>query len=299
LPLALLASACAASNSATEQELSRMRRELHSLETQLAETKTELTKLDQRLTLLSAREGPRPREDAPIAAAPRAKTRVPSLPVVRLAASPAVEAETGAQDDGGPPVLIKVGPNSADKLSVDHEVLKHPDPVLGEIPPKADKSDKPAPDKAEKAEKLVAAKKRLPKAEQLAAKAEYDQALTLLREQHKPGEARAAFNAFKAHYPESELVANAAYWLAECTLAEGRHAAAGEEFVRVADEFPTSTKVPDALLRAGQSYLEGNDVAKASDLFKKVKAQYPGSDVATEADSALRAINERRPSGRP
>jgi tol-pal system protein YbgF len=209
---------------------------------------------------------------------------LPKLPVVRLGRpeDPAASGFNGAQDDGGPPILIKVGPDAAEKLTVDREVLKRPDPVLGEAPKKGE-----------------AKKKRpLTKAEATAAKTEYESALATLRDQHKPSEARAMFVAFRTKHPDSELDANAAYWLAECSFAEGQHGRAADEFKKLAEDYPASVKVPDALLRAGQSYVELKDFTKASDLLRRVKTTYPGSDVASEADKTLRSINEARGDGR-
>jgi tol-pal system protein YbgF len=267
-------------------ELSRLRRELHDTRADLERTRIQVERLEGRVTLLTAGQRDdappspesRPSDEPSVAAAPSAlakkeaapRRNVPALPVVRL--KPPAKDEDGAQDDGGPPILIKVGPDAAEKLSVDKEVLKRPDPVLGEIPPA-----KPA-------------KKKLTKADLAAAKLEYDQALSMLREQNKPDRARSLFQSFQGRYPESELIPNAAYWLAECSFAEGNHAQAAGEFLKVASAYPASVKVPDALLRAGESYLKLKNFQKASDLLKRVKDSYPGSDVASEADKALREL---------
>jgi tol-pal system protein YbgF len=260
-------------------ELSRLRRELRETRADLEKTKADLTRIEGRVMLLSAGH-----EEAPARDAPRAEPRkaVPQLPVVRLQGGPKTkDGDDGAQDDGGPPILIKVGPGGADaaeRLSVDREVLKHPDPVLGEIPPKG------APAAAK------AVKKKPTKAEAQAAKLEYEQALAALRDKNDPTQARTMLRAFQGRYPESDLLPNAAFWLAECSSAEGKHAQAADEFLKVAETYPSSFKAPDALLRAGESFVRLKDFSKASDLLKRVKDSYPGSDVASQADRALREL---------
>jgi tol-pal system protein YbgF len=262
-------------------ELSRLRRELHDTRADLEKTKADLSRIEGRMMLLAAGHEEPPAHQAVRAEAPQ-KRAVPQLPVVRLqgAAKPH-EGDDGAQDDGGPPILIKVGPggaDAADRLSVDREVLKHPDPVLGEIPAKNAPAAKAAP------------KKKPTKAEAQAAKLEYDQALSALREKNDPTQARTMLRTFQGHYPESELLPNAAFWLAECSSAEGKHAQAADEFLKLVEVYPTSFKVPDALLRAGESFVRLKDFSKASDLLKRVKDSYPGSDVATQADKELREL---------
>lgn len=264
-----LASGCA-STGGVETEVSRLRREVHSLKSELAETRLEIERLQTQVTGLRAV----PVQATETSAVAPAGPAIPKLPVVRLRrperrapASGGEDPDLGAIDDGGPPVLIKVGPGAGgdEKLPVDHEVLKKPDPVLSS---------------AAKSKKDI--------------EGEYKLALDTLREQQRPGEAKALFVAFRQRYPSSELIDNAAYWIAECSFLLEQHQGAIREFEELIEKHPMSSKVPDALLRVGQSWAKLGKPESARSSWERVRSGYPDSEAAQAADKALRALSSEK-----
>lgn len=249
-----------ASSQTTELELSKLRQELHQIRADLAETKQTVGQLSDRVTLLSARDA-RPGNALP----PSAPPQLAALPVVRLekkkAAKPA-GGDTGALDDGSPPILIQVD-GGGETLNVDHAVLAKPDPVLAAKP-------KATTEKADKREKV-----------------EYEAALAALREKAQPAEARRLFTAFVERYPSSELRDNVAYWLAECSYAEGQWVKAIEAFTAHVADRPQSAKVPDALLRTAEAWLKLQRPKEAGDVLRRLIKDYPSSAVRATADQRL------------
>lgn len=78
----------------------------------------------------------------------------------------------------------------------------------------------------------------------------YKAAFELLREE-RYDMAAASFREFLTRFPDSDLVGNAQYWLAESYYASNDFEQALEDFRVVIDEHPRSSKVPDALLKTG------------------------------------------------
>jgi tol-pal system protein YbgF len=257
-----------ATTGATEEDMSKLRREVRTLKADLEEAKSNIQRLENQVTVMTA--GRAEYGTQTVARDPGQKSMLPKLPVVRLdkhkQAAPAQEdpQDLGAMDDGSPPVMIKLGPEGGEKISVDKEVLDKPDPVLST--------------------KGAAAEKK-------SMQADYDRALDTLRGQRRPTEARALFTAFKSKYPESPLADNAAFWVAECSFVEEQHARAIQEFSQLIDRHPMSAKVPDALLRVGQSFSKLGKTEEARQALRKVTRGYPGSEAAQEADKILRALD--------
>jgi tol-pal system protein YbgF len=78
----------------------------------------------------------------------------------------------------------------------------------------------------------------------------YQVALELLKEE-RYDMAAASFKEFLTAFPDSELVDNAQYWLAESYYASNNYTQALRDFQVVIDDHPRSSKVPDALLKMG------------------------------------------------
>lgn len=268
LPALFTVAATGCATTSVEPEMSRLRREVRSLKSELAETKQSIERLENRLTLLGAGRPDQgtAQQAAGEPAVPRVRSNLPRLPVVRIDESarqaPAGEDfELGAVDDGSPPILIKLGPGDAggEKLPVDREVLQKPDPVLS-----GNKSD---------------------------GKAEYELALETLREKKRPAEARALFVQFRSKFPRSPLIANAAYWQAECSLAEAQHQRAIDELGKLIEEHPMSAKVPDALLRIARSWNELARPDQAQIALRRLTRSYPDSEAARDAEKLLAAMD--------
>lgn len=247
---------------------------------ELVETRGELQRLEGRVTLMTAGRAPARAPAAPAArraaptalAAPTAPTTMPTLPVVRLnkdasVARPVQETtDSGAVDDGSPPIMITVGPGSGKRrLAVDRDVLKKPDPVNGR-----------------------AARRRAEKAAAGGTMQEqYTSALSALRDANKPAKAERLFGAFIKNHPNTRLTDNAAYWRAECSHAQGQHQVAINRFLEVVERFPRSSKVPDAMLRVAQSWGELGHAARATEVFRRIADKYPDSEAARAAHAAL------------
>jgi tol-pal system protein YbgF len=287
LCLAPLATIGCASTAVIEEEMSRMRREMVAMRKELSETQLSLQRLEGQITLLSVgRPTVQRAPETQVAGAPMSRQQPKSttrvLPVVRLG-SKATEStqedvewnDPGAQDDGSAPLVIKVDDSHAthekDRITVDRDVLKKPDPVLGEAKSDAKSDAKPKAAEATSAEM----------------ESHYQAALTKLRHEGQPAEALGLFRSFREKYPRSNLADNALYWSGECHVAMGSHDKAIAELETLVRDHPKSSKRADALVRIGESWRAlGND-AKAGAAFRQVVDAYPKTDAAGRARSHL------------
>lgn len=114
----------------------------------------------------------------------------------------------------------------------------------------------------------------------------YQVAFELLKEE-RYDMAAAAFKQFLLEFPDSELVDNAQYWLAESFYASNQFEQALQDFQVVIDEHPRSSKVPDALLKMGfcNYSLQRWDAARVN--LTQVQADYPETTAARLAGQYL------------
>lgn len=108
-----------------------------------------------------------------------------------------------------------------------------------------------------------------------------------LLEEGRYKEAGSAFAEFVRVYPQSALVDNAQYWLAEALYVEREFAEALTEFGRVLEQYPDSRKIPDALLKTGYSHYELKQWQKARAALERLVAEYPDSTAARLAGQRL------------
>lgn len=251
LPLAL--SACAHSRT-TQEDVARLRKEVYGLRRDLVQAEGEITELRRSLDVLRAAR-------STVSAAPTPGH--PSLPVIRLSSDGTVDADdVGAVDDGRPPILIKMGPAATDRVSVNREVLRKPDPVLT-----ASDADP---------------------------RASYDAALARLRRHRQPEEALTMFRAFIAEYPDHGLTDNAVYWSGEASLALKDYPAAMRAFRRVLRAYPSSAKVPWARLKIGEALLASGKTAEGAERLRDLLRTHPGTEAASEALRLLEGSAERK-----
>lgn len=294
LCLAPIAIGCA-STAGIEEEMSRMRREMVAMRKELSETQLSVQRLEGQVTLLSVgRPSVQKAPETEVAGAPRKKEQPRAatnrvLPVVRLGNKAAAETpqqddawiDPGAQDDGSAPLVIKLDDSSSthekDRITVDRDVLKKPDPVLGDRGERADRSDR-----GEKPRPAAAAEATSAEMESL-----YQAGLTKLRHEKQPGDALALFRSFREKYPKSNLADNAVYWSGECHLAMGAHDKAIAEFESLVRDHPKSSKRADALVRIGESWIALSNDAKAGQAFRQVIDSYPKTEAAGRARSLL------------
>jgi tol-pal system protein YbgF len=114
----------------------------------------------------------------------------------------------------------------------------------------------------------------------------YDQSL----QQFKQGDLEGAlhgFSAFLVQHPASGLASNAQYWIGECYYGKKDFARAIEAYDRVQVSYPTSEKVPAALLKKAFAYLSMKDRKRASSALRQVVDAYPSSPEAGKASEKL------------
>lgn len=117
----------------------------------------------------------------------------------------------------------------------------------------------------------------------------YDAAFARVQAQDYTG-AQAAFESFLATYPQSQLRANAQYWLAETHYAQLSFRTALAEFQKVVDDYPASTKLPDALLKIGYSNHELGNRDAARQALMRVLREFPATEIADRAEERLTRI---------
>ena len=117
----------------------------------------------------------------------------------------------------------------------------------------------------------------------------YDTAFALIGQQDWAN-ARSAFERFLATYPVSGLRSNAQYWIAETYYAELQFQTALREFQKVIDEYPQSSKQPDALVKIGFCNFELRNFAASRQALMQVMRQFPDSTYATQAQQRLTQI---------
>jgi len=120
-------------------------------------------------------------------------------------------------------------------------------------------------------------------------RANYQAAFELLKQgRHK--EANAALRQFMVAFPESSLIDNAQYWLAETDYVRQRYEKALAEFTVVVDKYPKSRKIPDALLKIGYCNYELKRYSAARKSLQAVVASYPETTAARLAGQRLETM---------
>lgn len=102
--------------------------------------------------------------------------------------------------------------------------------------------------------------------------------------------AREAFQSFLTSYPSGEYSDNAQFWLGECYFYEKQYEKAILEYEKVTKKFPSSNKVPYALLKQGLSFHKLGDKVPAKLLLQQVIKDYPNTSQARIARSKLQEI---------
>lgn len=280
---AVIAVGCA-SQDGLDAEVVRLRREMYTLKDDLSQTRSEVDRLNRRLDTLSLAQmtqtGQHQTEPSSPSSASQHPSRSsqaggppPSLRVVKLGPSTIPQhggwVEPGAQDDGSPPVVIRLGPDPSmpsDTLGVDRHVLKKPDPVLSRA----------------SASGVVAPRQAVREA--------YQEALALLREKNQPEAALLRFDQFLVAHPRSHLADNAAYWRGVCWMRLDRHDKAVVAFQKLIAQHPRSAKVPDAKLQIGESWLATGQTGQAKTMLQQVVDLHPKTEAAKEARLRLASL---------
>jgi len=124
-------------------------------------------------------------------------------------------------------------------------------------------------------------------------KAAYDQAFGALKDGRYAESAR-AFQAFIGQYPNSELAANAYYWLGESYYVTQNFPVSLDNFNKLLAKYPNSAKASAALLKIGYCQYELKQWDQADATLNQVVQKYPGTQEANLAQGRLRALKLER-----
>jgi tol-pal system protein YbgF len=122
-------------------------------------------------------------------------------------------------------------------------------------------------------------------------KQQYQQAYDALRNGHN-AQAIAEFNALLGKNPKGEYANNAQYWLGEAYRVNQDIDSARKAFNSVVENYPGSSKVPDALLKLGTIEIEQKNQAKAREYLTRVTADFPSSTAARLAAKKLLLLDD-------
>ncbi len=130
-----------------------------------------------------------------------------------------------------------------------------------------------------------------PPAMQANERADYDQALAILRE-GRYDEAAQAFDRFLASYPGSSYADNASYWLGETYYVTRDFDRALAMFQGLTERYPNSPKAPDSFLKTGYIHYEKQEWAAARAALDTVVSGYPGTTAARLASDRLQRMQK-------
>lgn len=122
-----------------------------------------------------------------------------------------------------------------------------------------------------------------------AAQAIYDRGYTLYH-QGRYLDAEAAFQRFLQAHSGTDLADNAQYWIGEARYARGDVPGSLAAFREVVSRYPEGNKVPDALLKAGQSLERLGDQESARRSYQELLDSFPNSAAALVAEERLQAL---------
>lgn len=122
-------------------------------------------------------------------------------------------------------------------------------------------------------------------------KQQYQQAYEALRNGHT-AQAIAEFNALLGKNPKGEYANNAQYWLGEAYRVNQDIESARKAFNSVIENYPGSSKVPDALLKLGYIEVEQKNAAKAREYLTRVTTDFPGSTAARLAAKKILLLDD-------
>jgi len=114
----------------------------------------------------------------------------------------------------------------------------------------------------------------------------YNTAFELLK-QGRYNEAVTDFEGFLGKHGNTDLADDATFWVAEAKRVSREWEGALASYEAVMSNFPTSQKVPDAMLKVGIVQYEIGAYANARATLGEVVSRYPGSRVASSAQQRL------------
>jgi tol-pal system protein YbgF len=98
------------------------------------------------------------------------------------------------------------------------------------------------------------------------------------------------FSQYLQYFPNTELAANAQYYLGEISYNRGDYAAAIKAFDAVLERYPDNPKTPDAHYMKAMALLKSNQRTRAVGEFRILVQNYPHTDDARKALAQLRTL---------
>jgi tol-pal system protein YbgF len=118
----------------------------------------------------------------------------------------------------------------------------------------------------------------------------YDQAITQIQNKQY-SDAIATMKTYLGKYSTTgHYVANAHYWLGQLYAVAGMNDKAREELIVVVNNYPSSDKAPDSLLKLGQIASDNNEISQAKQYWQQIMDQYANSAAARTAAVQLQKL---------
>jgi tol-pal system protein YbgF len=124
-------------------------------------------------------------------------------------------------------------------------------------------------------------------------RANYQAAFTLLKD-NQYDKAIAAFKQFLVSFPDSALAGNAQYWLGEAYYVNRDLPDALSAFQGVADNYPSSSKLPDAMLKIGYCRDELKQYDQAKSVLNDVVTRFGDTPAGSLAKLRLQQIGTEK-----
>ena len=117
-------------------------------------------------------------------------------------------------------------------------------------------------------------------------KAAYNACYKLFKEGQNE-KARQEFQKFLKQHPKTPYSGSAQFWIAETWYVDDKYEKAIVEYEKVIKGFPTSDKVPHALLKQGMSFQKLGDDGSAKIVYQQIMKKYPQTQQAKVARARL------------
>jgi tol-pal system protein YbgF len=95
------------------------------------------------------------------------------------------------------------------------------------------------------------------------------------------------------NWPEGAYAANALYWSGESHYVKRDYQKALDNFLKLIEQFPDSTRTPDAMLKAGFAYEEQRKTAEARRMLQRLVNEHGDSSAANLARQRLERMAAR------
>lgn len=119
-------------------------------------------------------------------------------------------------------------------------------------------------------------------------KEEFDVALGYFK-QKDYDDAERSFSAFLEKNPKNHFTSDALYYLGETYYQRGRQREAAEQYLKISEDYASSPRAPEAMLRLGESLQALGAKEQACATFSEVPHKYPNASAAVKAGAEREA----------